>query len=281
MTASSAIAASTEKGSTNVLVIDDDDLVLDFLRVCLESELPNVVVTTYDSKRLGRPGADFDWAKHDVLLLDYNLGHGETGTEWLNVFSSQPGFPKTILLTAEDSATLVGEAILSGAGAYLNKTALTPAGLATTVTDVMESTVNAPANASVNAAGGAPVEHAKDKHRSELSYRGRDKLDTGPGGASYRFIRLIGRGAMSRVYLAERNEDGSMVVLKILERDVSRDPLNVQRFADEGALLYGIDSPYVVKVFDHGMTNSYGYIAMEFFGRGDLAQTHPAAGVGR
>lgn len=63
-----------------------------------------------------------------------------------------------------------------------------------------------------------------------------------------------------------------MVVLKILDRGVSRDPLNVQRFADEGVLFYGIDSPYVVKVFDQGMTNSYGNIAMEFFGRGDLAQ---------
>ena len=62
MTASPAIAAQTQEESTNVLVIDDDDMLLDFLQVCLESELPNVVVTTYDSKQLGRPGVGFDWA---------------------------------------------------------------------------------------------------------------------------------------------------------------------------------------------------------------------------
>jgi serine/threonine protein kinase len=46
----------------------------------------------------------------------------------------------------------------------------------------------------------------------------------------------------------------------------------VQRFAREGELLASIDSPYVGKVFDHGVSDSYGCIAMEFFGRGDLAQ---------
>ena len=33
-----------------------------------------------------------------------------------------------------------------------------------------------------------------------------------------------------------------------------------------------LKSPYVVKIFDCGTTNSYDYIVMEFFGRGDLKQ---------
>lgn len=36
-----------------MLVIDDDDMLLDFLQVCLESELPDVVVTTRDVMQSG------------------------------------------------------------------------------------------------------------------------------------------------------------------------------------------------------------------------------------
>jgi len=44
----------------------------------------------------------------------------------------------------------------------------------------------------------------------------------------------------------------------------------VQRFAHEAAMLAEIDSPYVVKFYGHDFTPSYGYIAVEFFARGDL-----------
>ena len=37
-------------------------------------------------------------------------------------------------------------------------------------------------------------------------------------------------------------------------------------------LIAGIDSPHVIKFFGHGFTPSYGYIAVEFFTRGDLKQ---------
>ena len=40
----------------------------------------------------------------------------------------------------------------------------------------------------------------------------------------------------------------------------------------EGPLVADLNSPYVVKIFECGTTNSYDYIVMEFFGRGDLKQ---------
>jgi serine/threonine protein kinase len=45
-----------------------------------------------------------------------------------------------------------------------------------------------------------------------------------------------------------------------------------QRFAQEAILLSEIDSPYVVKFYGHDFTPKYGYIAVEFFTRGDLKQ---------
>ncbi|MGH8598457.1 MAG: serine/threonine-protein kinase, partial [Gammaproteobacteria bacterium] len=46
----------------------------------------------------------------------------------------------------------------------------------------------------------------------------------------------------------------------------------LQRFAHEADLIGKVNSPFVVRFLEHGFTDSYGYIAMEFFTRGDLKQ---------
>jgi len=40
----------------------------------------------------------------------------------------------------------------------------------------------------------------------------------------------------------------------------------------EAELIAELDSPFVVKIYEHGLTEDYGFIAMEFFSRGDLKQ---------
>ncbi len=267
-----ALAGDPPDAPPRILVIDDDDVIMSFIEVCLETELPGSTVTKYHSLRSGRPGPDFDWSSHDLLLLDYNLGDGETGVAWLEAFAGRPGFPPTLLITAEDSPRIVGNAVRRGASGYLNKSNLRPEALAEAITGVLSSqspSSSATPAAGADTGGGTSVDQQAE---SVVRYRGRHSLDTGPSGSSYRFTRVIGRGAMSRVYLAERSEDSITVVLKILDCDVAQDPENVERFAQEGELLSRVNSPYVVKIYDHGFTNSYGYIAMEFFGRGDLAQ---------
>ena len=44
----------------------------------------------------------------------------------------------------------------------------------------------------------------------------------------------------------------------------------MERFEREAELASSIDSPYVVEIYEHGFTNNYGFLAMEFFSRGDL-----------
>ena len=89
---------------------------------------------------------------------------------------------------------------------------------------------------------------------------------------NYKFVRLIGQGAHSRVYLAERVEDKQTLVLKVIDLKSIEDMTVAKRFAREAELLAEIDSPYVVKFYGHGFEPSYGYIAIEFFTRGDLKQ---------
>jgi serine/threonine protein kinase len=61
-------------------------------------------------------------------------------------------------------------------------------------------------------------------------------------------------------------------VLKILDLTRVDDQKLIRRFVQEAELIEGLNSPFVVKIHEHGVTNNYGFIAMEFFSRGDLKQ---------
>ena len=92
----------------------------------------------------------------------------------------------------------------------------------------------------------------------------------GKVGIGYKFIKMIGEGAMSRVYLVRRTSDSATLVLKLLDTRRRREDTLVKRFIREAELISGLKSRYVVKVYDQGFTDNYGYIAMEYFPRGDL-----------
>ncbi len=88
----------------------------------------------------------------------------------------------------------------------------------------------------------------------------------------YKIVRKIGQGAMSKVYLAERDKDNQSLVLKVLDIKNSPGHATIERFVQEAELISALNSPFVVKIFEHGLTDDYGFIAMEFFSRGDLKQ---------
>lgn len=250
-----------------ILLVDDDEILLDFERACLEEAIPGVSVTEWATLRRSKPGEDFDWASYDLLLLDYFLGNNQTGLDWLREFGNKPGFPKTILVTAVEDPYVVAKVIHSGAHGYLSKSELTPERLVSTVRDILADT---PIDDTVRQSS-AEEDFAKTVDlRKALQKQKRAKQ--GQGTEGYRFASVIARGSMSTVYLAERLEDGMTVVIKILDVEQDRDPEAVKRFELEGQLLARLDSPYVVKVYDQGFTNRYAYIVMEFFGRGDLKQ---------
>ena len=88
----------------------------------------------------------------------------------------------------------------------------------------------------------------------------------------YRVVRLVGEGAMSRVYLAKRVSDGITMVLKIMDTRRRQDDILVKRFIREAEMIAELRSRYVVRIYDNGFTNNYGFIGMEYFPRGDLKQ---------
>jgi DNA-binding NarL/FixJ family response regulator len=246
-----------------ILLIDDCEITLESMHVFLEQEIPGVEVTEYPSLRLGKPEPDFNWAAYDVLLLDYDLGNGQTGTDWLREVVTKPGFPRTILITGVGDSYVVADAIKLGAEGYLNKSDLTPERLAGVVYEVLAQASEASEISPVSPLESEAMTHGFERERAKKGDAARP---------TYRFGGVIGRGISCTVYIAERVQDSLTVAIKILDRSMAMDPEHMQRFIREGKLVSEIDSPQVVQIYEQGFTNKYGYIAMEFFGRGSLKE---------
>ncbi|MGF1671205.1 MAG: serine/threonine protein kinase, partial [Balneolaceae bacterium] len=82
----------------------------------------------------------------------------------------------------------------------------------------------------------------------------------------YKLIRLIARGGMGDVFLAERN-DGQFkrtVALKILRRELISENYT-QRFITEREILSSLDHPNIARLYDGGFTNDgRPYLVMEY-----------------
>jgi len=248
-----------------ILIIDDSDDFRALLRVYLGKEFPDdIEIVDYDPDRLGRPPDNYDWSRYDVLLLDYKLGEQEDGLEWLKAFRRKPGFPPTIVLTAEGDEYVAVRAVKLGAAEYINKKDISPKRLRSLIEDAVEYTEDRELEQQKILEDATQIisNIHKEKRRQP-----REDLESG-----YRFVRLIGQGGMSSVYLAERTTDRMSVVLKIIDLSRAEDQTTVRRFIREAELIAELNTPFVVKIFEYGLTNSYGFIAMEFFSRGDLKQ---------
>jgi serine/threonine-protein kinase len=80
----------------------------------------------------------------------------------------------------------------------------------------------------------------------------------------YRVERKLGSGGMADVYLAEDEELGRKVALKILNERHARDEQFVERFKREARNAAGLNHPHIVRVYDRGEVDGTYYIAMEY-----------------
>src|SRR5277367_2539547 len=80
----------------------------------------------------------------------------------------------------------------------------------------------------------------------------------------YRVVSRLGTGGMADVFLAEDEQLGRQVALKLLHRRFSEDPGFVERFRREAQAAASLQHPNVVSVFDRGAFDGTYYIAMEY-----------------
>ena len=80
----------------------------------------------------------------------------------------------------------------------------------------------------------------------------------------YVIKRKLGSGGMADVYLAEDQELGRRVALKLLDERHASDEQFVERFRREAQSAAGLNHPNIVSIFDRGRAEGTYYIAMEY-----------------
>jgi len=80
----------------------------------------------------------------------------------------------------------------------------------------------------------------------------------------YRILRKLGSGGMASVYLAEDEELGRKVALKMLDDRHARDAQFVERFKREARNAASLNHPRIVRIYDRGQAEGTYYIAMEY-----------------
>src|SRR5580693_9120820 len=88
----------------------------------------------------------------------------------------------------------------------------------------------------------------------------------------YKVMSRLGTGGMADVFLAEDQQLGRKVALKLLHRRFSQDPDFVERFRREAQAAAGLQHPNVVGVYDRGEFDGTYYIAMEYLPGRSLKQ---------
>ena len=242
------------------IIIDASRAALAASRRLLASADPLVEVTEYDAEQLGPPPPGFNWGLYDLLLIAQRPGDGRSALDWLERLFQEATFPVAYVLTADKEKRYAARARVRGARGLLAPQELTVPRL----------------RRIIRALDG---QQRDDAARASLTLdaailQGIAALGPLPGrdGAGYRFQRLIGQGAFSRVYLAEQAGTRELTVLKLVDLDQDAHPEVLVAFIREASLLAATTSPHVARYFAHGCTRQYAWLAMEFLGGGDLKQ---------
>jgi beta-lactam-binding protein with PASTA domain/tRNA A-37 threonylcarbamoyl transferase component Bud32 len=80
----------------------------------------------------------------------------------------------------------------------------------------------------------------------------------------YRVIRRLGSGGMANVYLAEDEELGRRVAIKVLDDKHAHDEQFIERFRREAKNAASLSHPNIVSIYDRGDSEGTYYIAMEY-----------------
>jgi eukaryotic-like serine/threonine-protein kinase len=274
------MAVIAQTAPISALIIDDSPDMRVLVRHYILVEWPEADIEEWDPLTRGKPPADYDWNRFDVVLLDYMLGK-EDGLLWLKSFHRNPACPPVIFMTGQGSEDIAVQALKSGAADYLRKHDLSQARLVSSIREVAAPREHEPEPVldhgspfelpTMNVIGGKADDPSVAVARRAPGLPARS-LNDAMADSGYRVIRRVGAGGMSTVYLAKRERDEATIVLKVLDGKLLHETEFLKRFIREYGIISKLDSPYVVKIYDQGFSDDHMYIAMEYFAGGDLKE---------
>ena len=234
------------------------------LAAMLRTHWPDAEVEEWDPRERGSPAAAITPGRYSAVLLDAHPG-GEDGVKWVAELRSAAHAPPVILLADYGDTHAAIQALKAGAADFLRKTGLTQVRLARALEDALrEHEVRQLESTGEH----SPFARTVPIEPQRIGAPVDPNALTIPG---YRVLRMIGEGGMAQVYLAERENDGLQLVLKVLDAGLRRSETFLQRFVREYRLIVSIEDEYVARIYDHGFSGERPYIAMEYLSGGTLA----------
>jgi CheY-like chemotaxis protein len=253
---------------STILVVEDDDAIRHNVTLLLKLEGHDVLAAVdgleaLDHLRRHQP---------DAVISDIGMPRLD-GFGLLEAMRADPRLTATpvMLLTALDDRGSMRRGMTSGADDYLAKP-FTRVELLEALNGVLRRTERITQALAERVTGPATLHAAATSApaASTPAGEGGTRELAPPDLRGYRITRRIGSGGMTDVYLAEREQDGLQLVLKVLHASAQAASTHLTRFIQEYALLSRIEHPNVVRIHDQGFTDDHAFIAMEYFADGDL-----------
>jgi tRNA A-37 threonylcarbamoyl transferase component Bud32/CheY-like chemotaxis protein len=236
-----------------LLMIEHDPRYRALVRHHVTCRWADADVVTYNPARRGPLAPEFLAQGFDAVLLDHSSPAG-VGYSWLEDLAARPGFAPVIFFAADDELATRERAIEAGAFDTLARNQIDNARLL----DALERAAAAHLDA-LSAWRGSP-EGLDAQLFGKAQLRG------------YRRVRELARGSVSDLYLAESDEAGALVVLKVTHvlRKANGVDQSFDRFLQEYEIVRRLRHPNVVRIHDLGVMDDYAFIVMEYFAGGDL-----------
>lgn len=245
-----------------VLVVDPSEERRMLAMQLVAIEWPDAHVDEFPSAKLLTPMQLADLPRYDAVV--FGLEDADMVRE-LRAFMALPFCPGVVAVGRLDP--LLHQAMTLGATVCINEQDFSKASVGETVRAAMDATERARRQFEKT----MPIASAakRKEKRAVKPVTGDTGMANIPG---YRILEQIGEGGMSRVYLAEDARTGQRLVLKVFDPRLSRDERELILFLKETGIISELDTPYVVRIFDHGVTDHHAFIAMEHLPGGDLKE---------
>ena len=236
-----------------LLVIEQDPGIQALLRHHASCRWPAVETVPYAPVDRGLIPAEFLAQGFDAVLLSQSWPGGD-GMEWLRDLANRNGFAPVIFMLDRDDERAREAAAGWGAFAVVGKRRFAHAAL-------IEAIERASHRHRLAMAEWRVSEEARESHRFGDAHI--------PG---YRRARLLARGSVSHLYIAESEKAEGLVALKVTpsQRDDSGIDQSFERFLQEYEIAERIQHPNIVRLHELGIADDHAYLAMEYFPRGDL-----------
>jgi eukaryotic-like serine/threonine-protein kinase len=236
-----------------LLLVEEDPKIRALIRHHASCQWPEVQISAHPPLERGPLPAEFLAQGYDVVLLS-DVEQDDQGLSWLHDLTSRDGFAPVIFLAEREHETLRRSATAAGAYGVVFKNRLNHRHFIALLENAERAHRLAMADWRISPA-------AQESRRF-----GEARI---PG---YRRARLLARGSVSQLYVAESEKAGILVVLKVTpsRRDESGVDQAFARFLQEYEIAQRVHHPNIVRLYELGVADDHAYLAMEYFQHGDL-----------